>query len=288
VIFSSKTHIVIESYSVAYPNPIKLRVGELVKIEKWEPRDSAWAGWAYCESSQGVKGWVSQTYLMVNGSIAKVIKDYDATELAVQVGEEVDIIQEEFGWLRIQNAKRDQGWVPKTVLITKATPQIRYAVEDDLQRLTDINNYYIENTNATFDNEPQTVVDRLPWFNRFKETGPYRLLVAEYQNLIIGCAYSSPYRDHYSFNQTIETSIYLAHDQIGKGVGSKLYHSLFAELKNEPLHLAVAGIAIPNEASIKLHEKFGFQKVGIFEEYAKKRGQYISSIWLQKKIKFPN
>ncbi len=63
-----------------------------------------------------------------------------------------------------------------------------------------------------------------------------------------------------------------------------MYEALFKKLETENLHLAVVGIALPNEASIALHKKFGFEEVGIFKEYAIKRGQYISSVWMQKRI----
>jgi L-amino acid N-acyltransferase YncA len=69
-----------------------------------------------------------------------------------------------------------------------------------------------------------------------------------------------------------------------KGVGTLLYQELFSLLKNEPLHLAVAGIALPNDASIALHKKFGFEEVGVFKEYAIKNCKYISSIWMQKRL----
>lgn len=162
---------------------------------------------------------------------------------------------------------------------------IRHAVQGDLARLTEINNWYILNTNATFDVRPQIAHERQDWFQKYKDVGPYQLLVAESEGIIVGCAYSSRYRDHSAFDQTVETSIYLAHDQRTKGIGSRLYEALFARLQNEPLHLAVVGIALPNEASIALHKKFGFREVGVFQEYAVKRGQYISSVWMQKNIK---
>lgn len=61
---------VIESYQIAYPNPIKLKAGDTVSIEKWEPKDSEWAGWAFCVDQRGIKGWVSETYLRVEGNSA--------------------------------------------------------------------------------------------------------------------------------------------------------------------------------------------------------------------------
>ncbi len=162
--------------------------------------------------------------------------------------------------------------------------EVRNAVIEDLPTLTKINNHYILNTNATFDIEQQTIAQRRIWFDKYKGSGPYQLLVAEENNRVIGCAYSSRYRDHFSFDQTVETSIYLAHDYKSKGVGSLLYQKLFERIAGEKLHLAVVGIALPNEASIALHKKFGFEEVGIFKEYAVKNGTFISSIWMQKRL----
>lgn len=162
--------------------------------------------------------------------------------------------------------------------------KIRNAEIDDLGRLTEINNHYILNSNATFDIEAQSPEQRKTWFNKYKNSGPYQLLVAEESGQVIGYAYSSRHRDHFSFDQTVETSIYLAHDQKSKGVGSLLYQKLFERIANENLHLAVAGIALPNEGSIALHKKFGFEEVGIFKEYAIKNGKFISSIWMQKRL----
>ena len=162
---------------------------------------------------------------------------------------------------------------------------IRNAELHDLERLTEINNHYILNTNATFDVDPQSVEFRKIWFQKYKLKGPYQLLVAENGTQIIGCAYSSRYRDHFSFDQTVETSVYLAHDQRANGIGSLLYSSLFEKIESEKLHLAVAGIALPNDASIGLHKKFGFKEVGVFTEYAKKHENYISSVWMQKRLR---
>lgn len=161
---------------------------------------------------------------------------------------------------------------------------LRYAKQDDLARLTEIDNYYIANSHATFFVEPRKPSDRQAWFDNYKENGPYRMIVCEENGIVQGCAFSSRYRDHFSFDHTIETSVYLANESRTKGMGTALYSELFSVLKNEPLHLAVAGIALPNDASVALHKKFGFDEVGIFKEYAIKNGKYISSIWMQKRL----
>lgn len=162
--------------------------------------------------------------------------------------------------------------------------EIRYAKQEDLPKLTEIYNYYVENSNIVFDIKPQSIEQRQIWFNKYSSQGPYRLLVATEDGEVIGCACTSRYRDLLAFEQTAEVSIYLNPTHRAKGIGTQLYKQLIEEIKNEGLHTLVSGIALPNEASINLHKKFGFSEVGVFKEYAIKNNQYISSLWLQKRL----
>lgn len=65
-------------------------------------------------------------------------------------------------------------------------------------------------------------------------------------------------------------------------MGTSLYRALFDGIADEPVHTVVAGIAMPNDASVALHRKFGFTEIGTFREYAVKNGRYISSLWMQR------
>jgi phosphinothricin acetyltransferase len=160
----------------------------------------------------------------------------------------------------------------------------RYGNLSDLPSLIDIYNFYVEYAHATFAENRVTFEERKVWLSKYKDFGPYRLLVAEEEGKILGFVCSSQYRDHPAFRETIETSIYLSPDARGKGLGTRLYLELFERLKDEPIHLVVVGIALPNDGSIELHRKLGFTEVGIFKEYAKVRGTYYSSIWMQKTL----
>jgi phosphinothricin acetyltransferase len=163
-------------------------------------------------------------------------------------------------------------------------PTVRAAQPDDLAQLVAIYNYYVEHSTATFDTEVTSVQDRRAWFETFSGAGPHRLLVAAEGEQVVGCASSSPYRAHPAFTQTVEVSVYIAPAARSTGVGSALYGRLFEELRSAALHLAVSGIALPNDASVALHRKFGFTDVGVFEEYATKGGAYISSLWMQRRL----
>jgi phosphinothricin acetyltransferase len=163
-------------------------------------------------------------------------------------------------------------------------PIVRPASRDDLPELVGIYNHYITNSHATFDTEPVTVESRTGWFERFSEVGPNRLLVAAEGDRVLGCASSAPYREHPAFARTVEVSIYLHPDVRSRGIGSALYRPLLENLRAERVHVALAGIALPNDASVALHRRFGFTEVGVFEAYALKNDTYISSVWMQLRL----
>ncbi|MFE9123165.1 GNAT family N-acetyltransferase [Streptomyces sp. NPDC007172] len=99
---------------------------------------------------------------------------------------------------------------------------------------------------------------------------------------VLGYACSQIHRDQEAFRETVEVSIGLVKGSRGQGLGTSLYRALFGLLADEPIHAVLAGIALPNDASVALHRRFGFSDVGIFREYAVKNGQYISSLWMQR------
>ena len=114
---------------------------------------------------------------------------------------------------------------------------------------------------------------------------PHRLLVAIDERGTIGYAASLRYRDHPAFDRTVELSIYLDSAATGRGVGTALYTALLDHVRHQPVDVAVAGIALPNEASVALHHRVGFTDVGVFTGYAIKAGRPISSLWVQRVIR---
>ena len=163
-------------------------------------------------------------------------------------------------------------------------PLIRHACPDDLEALTRLYNYYVEETAITFDVEPFTPEQRRGWFSQFAETGPYRLLVAEKAGRIAGYATSTRHRAKPAYNPSIETTVYLDPQQSGQGLGRKLYEGLFSELEGEDVHSAFAGVALPNEASVAFHLALGFTEIGIFHEIGRKFGRYWDVMWFEKRL----
>lgn len=160
--------------------------------------------------------------------------------------------------------------------------EIRTGKFEDVEGITEIFNFYIKHTNARFEEHPFTVENRQEWFSQFSINTKYQLYVAADNGVLLGFACSQQYRALSAFDDTAEVTVYLAKEAKGKGLGSKLYTQLLSSISAYGIHRVLSGVALPNDASVALHKRFGFREVGVFNEYAKKHGQYISSVWLEK------
>lgn len=134
----------------------------------------------------------------------------------------------------------------------------------DAQQLLNIYNYYVINTDVTFDLEPTSL-------KAFQEklhsiTKDYPFIVYEENGEILGYAYAGKFRERPAYNATLESTVYVKHNQHGKQIGSILYAELLSQLKQTDCRVVLGVLTLPNEASVKLHEKFGFEKVGHLKE----------------------
>lgn len=168
------------------------------------------------------------------------------------------------------------------------TIRVRPANRADLPRLTEIYNHYVIHTPVTFDLEPYTVERRAAWFEQFALTGRYRLVVAEENGIVMGYAGTTRFRVKPAYDTTVETTVYSSPEAVGKGVGRKLYAGLFDALADEAIHRIVGGYTLPNAASAKLHEMFGFKSVGIFSEVGYKFGKYWDVQWTERPLRLKN
>ncbi|MFD5539807.1 GNAT family N-acetyltransferase [Streptomyces sp. NPDC127079] len=164
--------------------------------------------------------------------------------------------------------------------------QVRLGNEGDLAALTEIYNHYVRETPITFDTVAFTPEERRPWLLSHPEDGPYRLMVAAAPDSqeILGYATSSPYRAKPAYATSVETTVYVAPHAGRRGVGTLLYRALFEALAGQDLHRAYAGIAQPNEASTRLHERFGFGYVGTYREVGRKFGRYWDVAWYERPL----
>ncbi|MBT2505504.1 N-acetyltransferase [Streptomyces sp. ISL-98] len=164
--------------------------------------------------------------------------------------------------------------------------QVRPGTEADLSALTDIYNHYVRETAITFDTAAFTPEQRRPWLHSHPEDGPHRLLVARdvRSARILGYATSGPFRPKAAYATSVEVSVYCAPDAGGRGIGSLLYEALFGALEKEDLHRAYAGVTQPNEASVRLHTRFGFRHTGTHHEVGRKFGRYWDVAWYEKDL----
>jgi phosphinothricin acetyltransferase len=160
---------------------------------------------------------------------------------------------------------------------------IRPAVEGDLAAIEEIYDHYVRTSHATFDTEPVGAAQRREWFAEHAG-GRHRIVVAVGADRVIGFASSGRYRARPGYDTTVETSVYVHPGFVGRGVGDALYRTLFDALEGEDVHRALAGIALPNAASVALHERFGFRRVAHFSEQGRKFGRFWDVDWYERPI----
>lgn len=151
--------------------------------------------------------------------------------------------------------------------------KIRNATIGDASTIASIYNYYIKNSVITFEEE---LVDKLDMSSRIETISTkYPYLVIEDDEKVLGYAYTTYKQVRSAYRFSAKVTIYLYHEASGKGFGSQLFSALLNQLLKTNLHALVGGIALPNNASVALHEKFGFKKVSHFEEIGFKFGKWV-------------
>jgi len=160
---------------------------------------------------------------------------------------------------------------------------VRFANRHDAPAMTSIYNEYIVDSHVSFDTDPWTDAQRAAWLENRLSSG-YPVLVAEVDGVVVGSAWSGPWRDKQAYESTVETTIVLDDAFIGRGVGTKLYARLLAVLADSGFHRAVAIVALPNDASLALHHKLGFATVGVLDEAGFKDDRYVSTMLLQRSL----
>lgn len=153
-------------------------------------------------------------------------------------------------------------------------PTIRDAAEDHAAGVARTYNHYIASSIATFETDPLTAAEILQRMNQTVAAGlPW--IVGEQNGELLGYAYGSNWSSRLAYSFSVETTVYVAPDQTGQGIGLALYAALLDRLRAIPKHVAIARIALPNSASVAVHEKLGFRKAGHFAEVGYKFDRWI-------------
>lgn len=151
---------------------------------------------------------------------------------------------------------------------------IRPALPTDAASIAAIYSHYIIGTTISFEEAPVDAAEITQRIEAVLAAGlPY--LVAEDDGSITGYAYATPWRARPAYRSSVETSVYLRDGSHARGTGTALYRALLAQLTHSGYHVAIAGIAQPNAASVALHEKLGFMQVALFREVGRKFGRWV-------------
>lgn len=159
---------------------------------------------------------------------------------------------------------------------------IRWAVEADIPQINNIYNHYIRETPITFDIGEKTEKDSAYWLQKLGTSGRHQCFVAVRGDIVLGWACSGAYRPKAAYGTSVEVSVYLDPKAGSQGLGSALYARLFDALIGEDVHRALAGVTLPNDASLALHKRFGFTEVGTYSEVGRKFDTYWDVMWLEK------
>ncbi len=162
------------------------------------------------------------------------------------------------------------------------TAAIREAKPTDAAEIAAIYNHYVANTVITFDVEPISDEDMLSKITTLQKN--YPVLVATIGDTVAGFAYGSQWKAKAAYKHSAETTIYMHPEYQTKGLGLRLYNALLTSLPLFDIVNAIACITIPNDASIKLHEKLGFYKVGRFDKVGFKKETWIDVEYWQKHV----
>lgn len=157
---------------------------------------------------------------------------------------------------------------------------IRACTPADAADICAIYNHYVRNTVITFEEEPVSVSDMRLRIENCTRTYPW--LVREIEGRVVGYAYATRWKERAAYRHSVEVSVYVAANSFREGHGRALYAELIARLAQRGCHALIGGIALPNDASVALHETFGFTKVAHFTEVGHKFGRWIDVGYWQK------
>lgn len=159
--------------------------------------------------------------------------------------------------------------------------QIREARREDCPAILEIYNEAVLNTTASYDYEPRTIEQRYLWYDDHRQIGFPVFVAVKPGGAVVGWSALNRYHDRKGYRFTSENSIYIAPDCRGQGIGKLLLAPLIESAKKIGLHAIIAAIDGENQASIKLHARFGFATVGHFKQVGYKFNRWLDVIYME-------
>jgi Sortase and related acyltransferases len=161
------------------------------------------------------------------------------------------------------------------------TIAVRPAAKADLPAILALHNHHIVHTLSIWRYAPVDLAERQAWFEERQSKG-YPVLVADEGGEAVGYASYGPFRTGEGYRRTVENSIYVRGDRQGRGIARTLMLALIDAAKAQDRHVMVAGIGLPNEASVRLHESLGFSEAGRLKEIGWKFDRPLDLLLMQR------
>ena len=159
---------------------------------------------------------------------------------------------------------------------------VRPATREDLPAILEIYNDAVLTTTASYDYEPRTLEHRAAWFEDHARANYPVFVAVNEAGRVTGWSSLSRFHDRMGYRFTTENSVYVAPDQRGRGVGKLLLAPLIDAAKERGLHVILAVIDASNEASIRLHAGFGFERVGLFKQVGYKFDRWLDVAYMER------
>jgi len=166
-----------------------------------------------------------------------------------------------------------------------SAPSIRAMEARDLEAVRAILNHYIERTTATFRTATESEEERRAWFAT--HDARYPAIVVEEDGVLLGWASLSPWKPPGGYRHTAELSVYLREDARGRGLGRRLLAELLERGRAAGHHVVLGGVCTEQEASLRLHESLGFEKVAHLREVGSKFGRWLDVAYYEKRLDSP-
>jgi phosphinothricin acetyltransferase len=164
-----------------------------------------------------------------------------------------------------------------------SNPLIRLAAQSDLPVINDIYNYYVPRSTCTYQLEPETMENRLAWFQNHPPD-KYPVVVAEISGEVVGWGALSKFRERAGYAPTVEASVYIHGDRHRRGLGRLILSDLIERAKRAGFHSMIGGTSADQTASIALQESLGFQRVACLKEVGYKFGKRLDVVFMQRML----
>lgn len=160
---------------------------------------------------------------------------------------------------------------------------IRQAAGGDFEAIAALYGHYVQNATCTFEIDPPAAAEMLERWNAVRRAGLPWLVAEDAGGRVTGYAYASRYRERPAYRHTVENSVYVANGRGGEGIGSRLLAELIAQTTGGDFLQMVAVIGDSrNAASVALHARHGFRRVGVLEDVGFKHGRWLDTVIMQR------